>query len=177
LPTTNDESDGFYRRFFIIDFPNQFTKTTDIIATIPEIEFSNLANKVCKLLPELLAIGEIFRSGNIDVKRRRYVESSNPLNLFLKDFYDVDAGCFVKSNELFNEYKKYLIKHRKRVVKLPEFKVALENEGFFVVKAHRKSGVEIDNRGYEVSVYENTYWIDGLRRKQIVPIVPFGTEW
>jgi len=36
LPTTTDKTLGFYRRWLIIDFPNQFTEQKNILADIPE---------------------------------------------------------------------------------------------------------------------------------------------
>jgi len=39
LPTSEDTSEGFYRRWIIIDFPNEFPEGKDILETIPEKEY------------------------------------------------------------------------------------------------------------------------------------------
>ena len=48
LPTTSDKTLGFYRRWMIIDFPNQFSEKKDILKDIPEEEYESLALK-CKI--------------------------------------------------------------------------------------------------------------------------------
>jgi P4 family phage/plasmid primase-like protien len=47
LPITHDKTDGFYRRFFHIDFPNTFSGKEDVLSKIPEEEYENLARKCC----------------------------------------------------------------------------------------------------------------------------------
>lgn len=54
LPTTDDKTDGFYRRWLILDFPNQFSEQRDILDEIPEQEYENLAMKLIEILSDLL---------------------------------------------------------------------------------------------------------------------------
>jgi len=54
LPTTTDKTIGFYRRWMIIDFPNQFSEKKDILADIPEGEYEALAVKCIGILKDLL---------------------------------------------------------------------------------------------------------------------------
>jgi len=54
LPETTDKSDGFYRRWLIVDFPNKFEETGDVVDTIPDVEFENLARKSIGVLNRLL---------------------------------------------------------------------------------------------------------------------------
>jgi len=50
LPISQDTSDGFYRRWLIVDFPNEFEEGIDILGTIPEQEYNNLALKITKIV-------------------------------------------------------------------------------------------------------------------------------
>lgn len=130
LPTSQDTSEGFYRRWMIIDFPNEFKEGKDIITTIPDIEYNNLAKKVTEILPLLLDIGEFTNQGSINERINKYQEVSNPLPIFLNDCCDIIVGTHMRYNELYVAYKQYLLKRKRRVVSRKEFKEALEVEGF-----------------------------------------------
>jgi hypothetical protein len=54
LPTTDDKTIGFYRRWLIVDFPNQFSEQKDILNDIPEEEYNALALKCTFILKDLL---------------------------------------------------------------------------------------------------------------------------
>lgn len=135
LPSSLDTSDGFYRRWLIIEFPNEFPEGKDIIETIPDEEYHNLAKKVCLLLPRLMDSGMFTNEGSIDERRRKYIMSSNPLPLFLESFCNKDVEAYVKSNELYNAYILYLNSQKKRKVSRKEFFDILADEGLFQVRA------------------------------------------
>ncbi len=161
LPSTEDQSEGYYRRWNIIDFPNEFPEGKDILQTIPEEEYSGLATKVTEILPGLLKKGTFTNQGTIAERRDRYVMSSNPLPLFLKDHCTRDPDLFVSYNELYNVYVRFLLKNKKRKVSRKEFKASLEDEGFYPEKTSKKSG--FDEEG--VPVYKILLWVEGLGLK------------
>ncbi len=82
LPTTSDKTMGFYRRWMIIDFPNQFTEAKDILSDIPEIEYENLGKKSMIILKKLLEVREFTNEGTIEERMKRYEERSNPFDKF-----------------------------------------------------------------------------------------------
>lgn len=90
LPSTNDKSIGFYRRWLIIDFPNQFTEAKDILESIPEEEYNNLAIKCVIYLNSLLTKREFTNEGSIEERTKRFEDRSNPLDKFLKEFCYID---------------------------------------------------------------------------------------
>lgn len=163
LPTTQDTSDGFFRRWLIIEFPNEFPEGKDITRTIPEEEYNALAKKVVNILPKLLERGSFTNQGEIEERKMKYIYSSNPLPLFLRTccILNDDGNTFISSAELYTAYIYYLKKHKKRRVKQKEFKSALEDEGYWSDKTSKKVGV--DDKGY--SKTKVTYWIDGIRLK------------
>ena len=85
LPSSDDTSEGFYRRWHIIDFPNEFPEGKDITLTIPNIEYRNLARKVMEILPKLLERGCFSNQGTIMERKRKYQMASNPLPYFIKN--------------------------------------------------------------------------------------------
>jgi len=114
LPLTPDKSDGFYRRWMIVDFPHQFPIKRDILAQIPIQEFSCLARKIINILVNLYKKSEFTNSGTIEQKIARYERRSNPLALFILLRCDEDSGTFLSLREFSNEYNAYLKSQRLR---------------------------------------------------------------
>jgi P4 family phage/plasmid primase-like protien len=146
LPSSLDTSDGFYRRWFIINFPNEFPEGKDIVDSIPDIEYINLAKKVTGILPILLENGKLTNQGTIEQRKDAYIMASNPLPFFLSEFCYRDPNICIKSNELYNAYVKYLILSKKRKVSRKEFNGMLAEEGLYSEKNTRngETGYHID---------------------------------
>jgi P4 family phage/plasmid primase-like protien len=159
LPSSNDTSDGYMRRWHIIDFPNEFPEGKDIISTIPEQEYCNLARKITEILPKLINRGEFSNRGSIEERKYKYISVSNPLCLFIKEYCIVDnnQGTYTAYNKLYQEYIIYLNKNKKRKVSRKEFRSAIEDEGLFITKTSKKIGEN----------WENGYWIEGIRVRDI----------
>lgn len=155
LPVSEDTSDGFYRRWIIIDFPNSFQEGTDIISTIPEIEYNNLAKKIVEILPTLLKKGTFTNQGSIEERQKKYIMASNPLPLFIEECCVKDESAYISYGELYTAFVKYLLAHKKRKVKKGEFKSSLEIEGFWIDRTSKQSGEN----------WQNGLWITGLRLK------------
>jgi len=154
LPSSDDTSEGFYRRWLIIDFPNQFKEGTDIVATVPDQEYINLAKKVCNIIPMLLERGMFTNQGNIEERQERYIAASNPIGDFLNTHTEVDVISSVKYNDLYNAYTLFLRKKKRRTVTRREFNETLAQEGLFSHKSNRKN---------EDGEYESTLWIDNVK--------------
>ena len=162
LPTSEDTSEGFYRRWLILDFSNTFPEGKDILKTIPEIEYNNLCRKCCKILPELLERNNFTNQGTIEERQKKYILSSNPLSLFIGNCCEKSDEYFVSYNELYNAYLQYLKVNKKRKVKKKEFKAVLDDEGFFPEKTSKLVGE--NEEGY--SKYQTILWIDGIKLKK-----------
>jgi len=152
LPTTADTSDGFWRRWLILDFPNIFPEGKDILKTIPNIEYENLANKVMGILKTLLSSGEFTKEGSIEERKEKYILSSNPLPMFIKKYCTLEDELYCLYNELYSGYLAYLKHNKKRKVSRKEFKESLENEGFWVERTSKRVGDE----------FKVGQWIDGV---------------
>lgn len=152
LPSSDDTSEGFYRRWVIIDFPNQFPEGKDILETIPEQEYNNLARKCINILPGLLKEGAFTNQGDISERKDKYIMASNPLPIFIKLCCEKEDRGFVSYGELYTAYVQFLNKLKKRKVKQMEFKTGLENEGFWVERTSK----------YINSQSQSGRWIEGL---------------
>ncbi|MFA6201184.1 MAG: phage/plasmid primase, P4 family [Bacteroidales bacterium] len=95
LPTTTDKTIGFYRRWYILDFPNQFSEKKDILSEIPEEEYEILGVKSLMILKDLLSNREFHKEGSIEDRMKRYEDHSDPLTKFLKEFTEEDPDGFI----------------------------------------------------------------------------------
>lgn len=130
LPRTPDKSDGFYRRAFVIDFPNQFPVKRDLLAQIPEQEFRNLTRKVVNCLYQLLEKNEFTKGGDIEERRQRYEERSNPLMMFITEKFDEGGTDFFKLREFANSYNLFLKEKKLRQETISKIGKMLRDEGF-----------------------------------------------
>jgi len=156
LPISQDTSDGFYRRWIIINFSNKFKEGNDIFNIVPDSEYECLSKKVCDILPSLLELGEFTNQSSIEERKRRFVMESNPLPVFIRDCCDKGDKLFVSYNELYIAYVKYLKVYKKRRVNRKEFKEVLSEEGFYIEKSSKKL-IEDGNADFKSGL-----WIDGL---------------
>ena len=152
LPTSEDTSEGFYRRWMIIDFPNTFPEGKDILDTIPDVEYSNLALKITKLLPELIKNCAFEEQGTIEVRREKYIMASNPLPLFIKNSCRPEFEGFIRYSELYTAFVTFLKKHKRRIISKREFTNVVTQEGYEI----RKTTKEINGR------FQSDRWIEGL---------------
>lgn len=155
LPSSLDTSDGFYRRWFIIKFPNQFEEGKDVVDSIPESEYGALARKVTMILPGLLERHEFANQGTREERKERYIDASNPLTRFLRDFCDLtNLNAHTKYGTLYTRYAHWLTQQKRRKVGYREFNDFLQGEGIEVDKTWK-----IDTNGENV----NTRWVLGIR--------------
>lgn len=141
LPTSTDQSEGFYRRWFIVDFPNDFPEGKDICLDVPSWEFESLACKVGKMIKSLLDRGRFTHQGSIEERRDKFIESSNPLPFFLKSHCMEYPDAFVIQTDLYKAFVKYLQERKKRIVSRKEFKQALLEEGYQAMQTTRDNHV------------------------------------
>ena len=165
LPTSEDTSEGFYRRWLIIDFPNEFPEGKDILETIPEEEYRNLARKVATLLPRLLEKGSFTNQGSIEDRKQKYILSSNPLEMFVKTCCVEDHIEYIKSTDLYMAYCNFLKKLKTRKVSRKEFNSALNEQGYSSVRTTKKVKNNYRNN-LENDDFVSTYWIDGITLKE-----------
>lgn len=154
LPSSTDTSEGFYRRWMIIDFPNEFPEGKDILETIPEEEYENLANKVLEILPRLISEGKFSNQGSIEERKQKYIMASNPISLFLRQCCDSGVLLYVKYTEFYLAYLAYLTANKRRRISKKEFARVLEDEGL----AAEKKTIETESGWYICGVTLKQNW-------------------
>lgn len=109
LPETTDKTMGFYRRWRIIDFPNQFSEEQDILSTIPEEEYESLALKCPMLLHDLIKNRRFTNETSLEARKQAYEEKSNPFDKFYHENVEDDPNADIPKwefNKRFNEWCK-----------------------------------------------------------------------
>jgi len=116
LPTTTDKTIGFYRRWLIVDFPNEFTEKKDILGEIPEEEYHNLATRAFITLHKLLKKREFYNEGSIQDRIEKYESKSNFLETFLNEFTIEDIDGYITKNDFSKKFKEWCKENGHRVM-------------------------------------------------------------
>lgn len=130
LPPTLDNTQGWYRRIKIIDFPNQFKEGNDPLLRIPEYEYDNFCKQLMTIGRELLERGIFTNDGTIGKRQQEYELRANPLKQFLSIYYDVDNSNKIPFFEISEKFQNYLKERRYRVMDKKEISAMLEKEGY-----------------------------------------------
>lgn len=133
LPQTDDRTDGFYRRWLVLDFPNQFEETNgDVLENIPQEEYNALATKCISYLARLRKENKFCIDGSIKDRRESYEKHSNPLQHFIDQEYLEDVNAKEPLFQFFESYLNYLDEKKFRRVKKDELMKMLRDEGYEV---------------------------------------------
>lgn len=133
LPTTPDKSMGFYRKIHIIDFPNQFQGIKqDLIESIPEVEFENLAFKSINILKDLYKTRKFTGEGTFEERQKKYEEHSNPVMRFFEEHCEEDYDANTPLREFTNKFNEFSKNKHLRVMSAIQVGKVLRSEGFAV---------------------------------------------
>jgi len=153
LPTTTDKTIGFYRRWLIIDFHNQFSEKKDILSEIPEEEYEILAVKCLGILKDLLENKEFHNEGEIEDRIKKYEEKSDFFQSFINEFVEFDTETYITKRDFYNKFISWC---RER-----GFRLLAENT---IGKKMKEKG--IDGIRKKIEFYENLVMVwDGIKWK------------
>lgn len=139
LPVSRDKTAGFYRRWLIVDFPNQFPIKEGLIESIPDKEFENLARKSIEILKEMYESYKFTNEGDLEERANRYEERSNPVMRFVEEYCEEDYERYVSLKEFSRIFNKYLKDRHLRSQNTKEIKKSLSEEGFEVSRTRRNN--------------------------------------
>jgi len=122
LPPTRDKSDGFYRRFIIIEFIRKFSEKKDILREIPEIEYNNLARKCVAYLKELLVKRKFHNEITWEEKAKKYESLSNPLETYWSKHISENYGEHVVKRDFKTAIYNWCIENKHRCLSDKEIK-------------------------------------------------------
>lgn len=151
LPETTDKTIGFYRRWMIIDFPNNFSESVDILSLIPEEEYEALAVKcVLMILPDLIKDRKFYNEGTIEYRQKIYEEKSNPFDKFYIEEVEEYPDADIPKWEFEKRINEWCLTNRFR--KLSEH---------FIAKKMKEKGI------LEIRPYKEWHENDLAIRKQV----------
>ena len=137
LPQVNDKTYAFYRRVYIVGFPNIFegkAQDKNLLnkLTTPE-NLSGLAWTLIKVLRDVREREWVFSlDPSVDEMELLYEDLSDPLNKFLRETTEKDIGSKIEQWELKDKFMKWLQDNGFRIWGAREINVGLReryNEG------------------------------------------------
>ena len=158
LPTTSDKTIGFYRRWMIIDFPNQFDEKKNILDDIPEEEYENLASKCKFILKGLLKERKFTNEGEIVDRMKRYESKSDFLQKFLDDFVIEDIEEFISKKDFFTKFSSWCKENRHR--ELAENSLGRKLKEKSIESGRKYMDWLFDGKGGQLKVWLGVKWKD-----------------
>jgi len=111
VPSTVDDTKAFFRRWIIINFPNEFTGDKADPHLEEKLSTPECLSYVLKWAVEglrrLLEQGKFSYEDNIDKIEDRYMRASNPAYAFFQDCIEEDPDAFVTKDELYKAFIEY----------------------------------------------------------------------
>ena len=137
IPITPDETDAFFARLIIINFPNQFLgdkANPNLIEELTtESEMSALFSVVLKRLRRVLKTGISTHHSTIDENYIKYTESSDPIRLFIETSIDRTSQEANESYEpkvdVYEAYRRFCAEKRLGIESSETFSRRLKKEG------------------------------------------------
>lgn len=127
LPATTDRSDGFYRRWSIIEFKNKFKDGRDVVDEIPESEYENLCRKCIRMLKDILKSGRLLNEEDQDKRKEKYESLSNPVQAFVNEECSFNEDQYVPIWYLYEQYESYREKRGHRKISKNEFSLIVRS--------------------------------------------------
>ena len=156
LPTTSDKTIGFYRRWMIIDFPNQFSEKKDILKEIPEEEYESLSLKCTTILSDLLKKREFHREGSPEDRMRTYEAKADFLQDFLEAFVEKDGRGYITKADFSKKFSSWCKENRHREMADSTLGRKMKEKEFESVR--RSFDWLNDGKGGKIFIWEGVQW-------------------
>jgi len=134
IPEVSDESDGFARRFELIEWEKSFYgKDRDhSVKTIrfDPTELSGIFNKVAKVAKELLETHELKYESTVQDAKTKWLMRSDSTKRFLDELTKNNPDYSCHAPHLFSEYNKFCKEHGMTPLNDRKFNAKLEKLGF-----------------------------------------------
>ncbi|MCK4619353.1 MAG: toprim domain-containing protein, partial [Desulfobacterales bacterium] len=112
LPKTYDQTRAFYRRLYLVEFPNRFEgklEDKSLISKITKKELEGLTVKSLKYLKAFIDRGYYFASdASVEELQAKYTRLTNPLNVFLSEHAEFDANGYIAKWEFKDKFTGWL---------------------------------------------------------------------
>jgi len=158
LPTTTDKTIGFYRRWMIIDFPNQFSEQKEILQDIPEEEYNSLGLKCCSILKDLLTKRKFHKEGSVEQRKERYEAKSDFLKTFLEKFTLQDVNGYITKSDFFKKFSGWCKENRHR--EMSDASVSLQMKKLGIEGDRKYFDYLYDGKGGQARIWVGIKWKD-----------------
>lgn len=156
LPTTTDKTIGWYRRWCIIDFPNQFSEEKDILDEIPDEEYEALALKCTSILHDLLRDRKFHNEGSIEDRKEKYEHKSNFLEKFLLEYTKEDLNGHITVHDFNKKFKEWCKENRFREMSETSIGKDMKKLGYEQDRKH--FNWMFDGKGGYARVWRDIIW-------------------
>lgn len=133
IPETTDESDAYFARPLIINFPNQYLGDKANPHLIDELttpeEMSSLLSLVLKRLPKVLSNG-ISTKTTIENTYEKYMQSSDPVRLFAEMSIRTIDNAWEKKEGVYFAYERFCADKNLPKESSETFSRRLKDQGF-----------------------------------------------
>ncbi len=165
----DEDSYAFWRRWIIIEFPNQFTGTDKDINLLSKLtskeELSGLLNIALNGLERLLKNSTFSYRKSIDETTEYYLRASDPIYAFVQDRCEQDSEAWISKDDLYDAFCKYCEKNGIPLLKPNAFARAFQNQTAIRVRSTRPiegdkrvtawQGIKLVNVVNDVSVFNS----------------------
>ncbi len=153
VPLTDDDSDAFYRRWVLIDFPNRFEGANLDLDKLQEItkptELAGLFNRCLGIIPRLLERKGFSNAGSTAATREKYTRMSDSVYCFIEDRVEVLPLVWIRKKDLYARYQDWCREERTPPVGERKFKTRL-----LANLPSVSEGRQRDDEGRKVHVWE-----------------------
>ena len=158
IPDTADKTDGFYRRWLVIDFPNKFDSTNgDILKYLTYKDYSALARKSITILKNVLQKNTFTNLGSIKQRRQRYEDKANPLKRFIDEQCVVDINNDIPVFEFYDIFSSYITEKGYRNISKSKLSRLMKENGY---------EVEVKNVSLENGTHKSWRYYIGIDMKK-----------
>ena len=152
IPKSHDDTDAFWRRWIIIMFNRKFEGKEKDIKLIDKLttddELSGIFNWAIEGLKRLLKNGDFSNYESVEKMRELYIRKSDPVHTFVMDNVIQDDEAEIVKSDLFNEYKKYALKHGLQRMTEQKFGMELKSINDISMFSTRSRGMVIGGYGF-----------------------------
>jgi len=132
---------GFYRKWLIVDFPNQFTEIKHgLIENIPDIEMENFSRKILRILRDLYKTQKFTREGTFQERMDKYEERSNPIPKFIENNFNENPGSNVELKHFCNQFNKYAKENHQSMLTVRQIGKVLRDDGYETTSRKKDMG-------------------------------------
>lgn len=163
LPQTTDNTDGFYRRWLIMDFPNKFEEKGDILSNITDEEWNALATKAFFALITLSKNKKFLFDGTMEEKKENYEKHSNPMKQFIQENYSKNVNGQTPKFIFREGFEAYCQARGLRIPSDRETNMQLRAMGFDVEKQYVERNGKKTSWNYIIGLVSNSGLVDGER--------------